>query len=149
MYVGMNGPKKKKRRRTSCGELHKVTGSSQPEQPFTKSNDAAGKAFSSQVHNSNPDLPHIGLECGVVLESELPVASSPEYASKEADLICEATLLEGDTLETLLPEDASDVMTEVILTATKVWTQIIKFDSSEILLGITTNIDKVYKYTEQ
>ncbi|PVH71195.1 hypothetical protein DL98DRAFT_616302 [Cadophora sp. DSE1049] len=72
MYVGMDGPKKRKRRRTACGAPHKVTESSQPERPMTKSNDAAGEAFSGQVHNSNLELPHIGAEGGIVLEGELP-----------------------------------------------------------------------------
>ncbi|PVH71194.1 hypothetical protein DL98DRAFT_616299 [Cadophora sp. DSE1049] len=52
-------------------------------------------------------------------------------------------------LEILLPEDAVDIMTGVLLTATKVRTQAGKFGSPEVILGTTTNINKIREYTEQ
>ncbi|KAL5312953.1 hypothetical protein ACEPPN_019379 [Leptodophora sp. 'Broadleaf-Isolate-01'] len=155
IYVGMDGPNKKKRRYTSCEEPHKATDSSQPERSLAKSVEvgdtdvAAGEALDGQVHNSNPEPLGIGTEGSIGLEGDLPVASSPGYASKEADPKCQVPPLEGGMLDILLPEDAVDVMTGVLLTATKVRIQAGKFGSQDVTLGTTTDINKIREYTEE
>ncbi|KAH6703017.1 hypothetical protein BKA61DRAFT_680655 [Leptodontidium sp. MPI-SDFR-AT-0119] len=131
MYVGMDGPNKRKRRRTSCGAPHKATESSQLERPLTKAieavgtNDAAGEAFDGQVQKSNPELLHTGAEEATVLKGELPAASPPkaENACEGADLKNQVTSLEGGMLEILRREDAVEIMTSLVLTATKARTQ--------------------------
>ena len=49
----------------------------------------------------------------------------------------------------LRPEDAVDVMTSVLLTATRIRIQVGKFGFEEVILGTTTNVTKIRQYTEQ
>merc|ERR1712225_150549 len=153
-YVGMDGPSKRRRRYASCGEPRKEYESSPPERSLTKSvevgdtDDAAGEALDSHVHTSNPEPQGVGAEGSVGPEGEPPVASCPGYPSKEADPKHEVTPLEGGMLDVLLPEDAVDVMTGVLLTATKVRIQAGKFGSQDVTLGTTTDINKIREYTE-
>ena len=154
-YVGMDGPSKRRRRYASCGEPRKEYESSPPERSLTKSvevgdtDDAAGEALDSHVHTSNPEPQGVGVEGSVGPEGEPPVASCPGYPSKEADPKHEVTPLEGGMLDVLLPEDAVDVMTGVLLTATKVRIQAGKFGSQDVTLGTTTDINKIREYTEE
>ena len=154
-YVGMDGPSKRRRRYASCGEPRKEYESSPPERSLTKSvevgdtDDAAGEALDSHVHTSNPEPQGVGAEGSVGPEGEPPVASCPGYPSKEADPKHEVTPLEGGMLDVLLPEDAVDVMTGVLLTATKVRIQAGKFGSQDVTLGTTTDINKIREYTEE
>ncbi|KAH9205210.1 hypothetical protein DL95DRAFT_451338 [Leptodontidium sp. 2 PMI_412] len=121
MYVGMDGPNKRKCRRTSCGAPHKATESSQLERPLTKAieavgtNDAAGEAFDGQVQKSNPELLHTGAEEATVLKGELPAASPPkaENACEGADLKNQVTSLEGvwslsPIIHSSVPENCPD-----------------------------------------
>jgi len=50
--------------------------------------------------------------------------------------------------EILRAEDAVDVMTSVLLTAAKIRIQAGKFGFERILIGTTTNIANIRKYTE-
>ena len=58
--MDIDGPKKRNRRRTSCGAALKAIDSNMQEQPLTKSikdvdtNDSAGAAFNDQVPDANP-----------------------------------------------------------------------------------------------
>jgi len=101
------------------------------------------------VHVSNPGPRGTGADGSIGPEDESPVASCPRYPSKEADPKCQVTLLEGGMLDVLLPEDAVDVMTGVLLTATKVRIQAGKFGSQHVPLSTTTDVNKIQEYTEE
>merc|ERR1712093_606871 len=154
IYVGMDGPNKRRRRYVSCGEPRKEYESSPPERSLTESvevgdtDDAAREAIETYVHISNPEPLGVGAEGSVGPNGEPPVASCPGDPSKEADPKHEVTSLEGGMLDVLLPGDAVDVMTGVLLTAAKVRIQAGKFGSQDVTLGTTTDINKIREYTE-
>ncbi|KAH6718309.1 hypothetical protein BKA61DRAFT_732616 [Leptodontidium sp. MPI-SDFR-AT-0119] len=95
IYIGIDGPKKTKRRRTSCRAALKAIDSNMQEQLLTKpiedvdTNRCAGAAFKGEVPDVNLELLHTSAEDDIVLEGELLAVYSTE-----ADLKCQATSLE-------------------------------------------------------
>jgi hypothetical protein len=92
-----------------------------------------------------------------VEESAVPEGESPltpptdiTEASEGADPKRQITQsLEGGMSEILQSEDAVDIMTSVLLNAAKIRMQAGKFGFERILIGTTTNIADIRKYTEQ
>lgn len=88
------------------------------------------------------------MEESVVLEGTSPPGVTD--TSEDVDLSYQNTQsLEGGISEILWFEDAVDIMTSVLVSAMKIWFQAGKFGLEKILIGTTTNIAKIRKYTEQ
>jgi hypothetical protein len=136
----MGGPNKRKRKRKSVEDVNMddpVGGSQQ--------------SVENIAQTSHPESLCADAEA-TVLEGELPAATAPDAkdVSKEADLKCQITKSrEGGMPDILRPEDAVDVMTSVLLTATRIRIQAGKFGFEEVILGTTTNVNKIRQYTEQ
>ena len=159
MYAGMDGPNKRKRKRTLCGaQCEDARSRSLSITPSIESlaRDASVSESRQPVEimgqTSLPESLHMAVEENAVLEGRSPLILPTDVteASDGADPKRQITrLLEGGMSEILRAEDAVDIMTSVLLTAARIRIQAGKFGFERILIGTTTNIADIRKYTEQ
>jgi hypothetical protein len=152
----MDGPNKRKRRRTSCGLWCKdarsrslsITSSieSSPHASVRESQELVETIAQTSLQQSL----QMAIEESTVLEGGGPSTLPPSVTDTPEDARCQIIQsLEGGMSEILWFEDAVDVMTSVLVNAVKIRIQAGKFGFEQINIGTTTNIADIRKYTEQ
>lgn len=153
----MDGPNKRKRRRTSYLPRQDDTRSRSPsitssiESSLDASESESQQLVETTAQTSLPQSLQTAIEESPVPKGRSPGTPSPSVtdALGDADSRCQITLsLEGGMLE-VLRSDAVNIMTSVLVNAAKIRIQAGKFGFEQINIGTTTNTAEIRKYTEQ
>lgn len=148
-YAGMDRPNKRKCRCTLYGPCYEDARS---RSPSITSVNKSRQPVKTIVQPSLPQSLQTTSEESVVPEGESSNTSLSGVADASEDTASTYQItqpLEGGISEILQFEDAVDIMTSVVVSAVKIRIQAGKFGFKQIHIGITTNITKIRKYTEQ